>query len=286
MGFKLGMDFGEYRSMTDYVSVSELKAFKESPYHYRDRYILKIDNEKKRPSMSLGTLCHCLLLEPHKFEAEYFVSDVRKDARTKAYQEVLEQAGSKTVISDVELERAKTCVEESKKYLGLHLEHKDSAVEASMFYDGGQFFPMKVKGRVDLFSGRDGFIHDYKTTEDTVDNESVTRSCEKWGYHLQVAFYMDLFEAIHGYRAKGFKWTFQQTSYPFACYQYICDEETEALGRLEYQAIMQNLLESRRVDHFPRIVDQNPIIRFPSWRLAKLYAAKEAKLSKGVTNGI
>lgn len=278
------MPFKDYRAQTQFLSVTELKSFAQSPYYYKRRYLDKADVEEKRKAQFFGTLCHTLLLEPFTFEAEYYVSDVRKDSRTKAYADVLEAAGNKMIVSSADVERAKECVKETQLRLGDDM--VGGKAEESILYDGPAF-PVPVKGRFD-FIAKNGEIVDYKTTENPVDNDTVTRDIMRWNYHIQAAFYQDLYAAINGGLLRPFKWVFQQTIFPFACQVYMPSEEVLEIGRLEYQAEMRNLMDAKRLDYWPRIVAQDPIISFPAWRLARLQQAKEVKLGKQgeITNGI
>jgi len=61
------MTDAEYHSIKDRCSASSLKEFRRSPAHYK----LNLDNPKESDSMALGSLFHCLALQPEEFEKRY-----------------------------------------------------------------------------------------------------------------------------------------------------------------------------------------------------------------------
>ena len=64
----------------DYLSYSALKAFAKSPNHYL-QYVNKEHTET--PAMVLGSLTHCLVLEPERFAAKFAVAP-KVDRRTNS----------------------------------------------------------------------------------------------------------------------------------------------------------------------------------------------------------
>ena len=82
------------------VNWSTLKLMAKSPKHYR----WALDNPDEGDTASRGMLraVHTLVLEPHRFEADYAVCSMRRDPRAKAYQEFLAEHEGKTILSEKE----------------------------------------------------------------------------------------------------------------------------------------------------------------------------------------
>jgi len=262
-------DFAAYRAKTDYISVSELKSFIDSPYSYYKRYIKGIRDNKKSSAMTFGSLVHCLVLEPELFDSEYLVTTVRKDARTKAYQEVLEQAGKRECISPADLERAKQCAQTARPLI---LEYgKDFEAENSLLYQGPRgFLGMKAKARFDGWSPSQEVIVDVKTTNKLPTYDNVIKAMFNFNYQLQVAWYMDIWKAITGKLPKGFEFIFVQSEFPYASARYKVDREVVKLGRSEYKYHLRHLRDTLAgpldEDNFPRMRKQNLILKLPSWK--------------------
>ena len=65
----------EYRAIP-VDSASTLKEFAISPYKYYKRYVLgeKLEDEEESRATLIGSIVHCLLLEPHVFDEKFYVS--------------------------------------------------------------------------------------------------------------------------------------------------------------------------------------------------------------------
>lgn len=274
---ELNLGFKEYRAKTEFVSISELKSFEQSPYSYFKRYIEKIpDPNSKKSALQFGTLCHTLILEPEKFKDEYYVSDVRKDDRTKAYQEVQSLAQGKSIISSAELARAEQCANSSRPFLE---DFTPLTPEVSYFYEG-KLFKTPVKARFDGWCDGKGIILDVKTTSDLPTAENMSKTILNFKYHMQVAFYMDIHKAVTGEAPKAFHFLFQQTEHPYATSNFKCSRELIEIGREEYKTNLAKLfasLKDKRIENFPKMARQPEFINLPEWYLAKLRARLTVK---------
>jgi len=285
------LDFKQYRSRTNFVSVSELKLFADSPYSYKQKYLDKAQPEIYKPSgdQEFGTLCHCILLEPKIFDSQYFISDVRKDERTKAYQEIKAQAGEKIILSPAEYERSLNVVEATKKEMRNEgLDFSDLKTEASIFVEKNKLFPLPVKGRYDLYDHNKEIIFDYKTTKLTPDHETIEKHILNFRYYWQAAFYCDLHKAVTGRKPKDFVWIFQQTVFPYACAVYWTNQEMIDIGRLEYREKLQELRDCLKGNDFPVLRRQPRYISLPRFYVSKYITNCDAKdMKKGeIENGI
>lgn len=273
------LDFAEYRAKLDYISVSELKSFIDSPFSYYKRYIQGIRDNKKSSAMTFGSLVHCLVLEPDLFDKEYLVTEVRKDKRSKVYQAVLEHAGSRECVSPADLKRARECAKTARPIIESFGESFQA--ELSYFYEGPRgFLGMKAKGRFDGWSPCHEAVIDVKTTNKLPTYKNVLKAMFDFKYHLQVAWYLDLHKAITGKLPKSFQFIFVQSEFPYASQLYKVDREIIQLGRDEYRKALRELRDtlndSREESNFPRMTDQNLVLKLPDWK--RSHKIKEANL--------
>lgn len=74
----------EYHADTSKVGSTMLKTAIKSPSRYKATYITKTIQKKATPSMLLGSLVHCLVLEPQSFSSLYLLEPEGLDKRTTA----------------------------------------------------------------------------------------------------------------------------------------------------------------------------------------------------------
>jgi len=258
------MDFKEYRSHLDSCSVSELKSFIDSPFSYHKRYILGIREDTKLAAFTFGSLAHCLILEPQEFERQYYVTDVRKDARTKAYQEELERAAGRECISAADLERARECAASASEHLR-PLGAFDA--ELSYFYEGPKgFLGQKVKARFDGWLRDSEMILDVKTTNKLPTYDEVVRAVMNYKYAMQVAWYMDIHKCVTGKLPRGFVFLFTQSEFPYASAVYTVGRDVLDYGREQYRKNLRELIEAKISGNFPRMRPQHKtVLHLPDW---------------------
>ena len=75
----------------------------KTPHHSRH---LQLNGSADTTSRAYLNAVHCLALTPDRFDAEYAICTVRRDKRTKAYQEFLAEAGDRKVLTEAEAEKA------------------------------------------------------------------------------------------------------------------------------------------------------------------------------------
>lgn len=261
------MDFKKYRSHVDSVSVSELKSFIDSPHSYHKRYILGIREETKIAAFTFGSLAHCLILEPEKFDSEYFVTEVRKDARTAAYKEVFEIAAGRECISPADLERATECAQSARETWQREIGPEHFVPELSYFYEGHKgFLGQKVKARFDAWLPESESILDVKTMNKLPTYDEVVRAVMNFKYDLQIAWYMDIHKCVTGRLPKRFVFLFVQSEFPYGCAVFSVGPDVIQYGRDRYRKYLRELLEAKASGNFPRMRPQHKtVIHLPAW---------------------
>lgn len=170
----------------DYLSYSALKAFAKSPNHYL-QYVNKEHTET--PAMVLGSLTHCLVLEPEQFAAKFAVAP-KVDRRTnsgKALWAAFEhESEGRAVVTEEMYHNAAAITDavsrNSLAYRILIGKQSEHAIEGEI--DGIPF-----KGIADAMDART--VVDLKTCQDA-SPEGFRRAASNFSYHLQAAIYLQL----------------------------------------------------------------------------------------------
>lgn len=144
-------------------------------------------------AMTLGTLVHCLILEPHKFNDEFVVMpkcDLRTTAGKALKAEFEANANGKTIITESDYETALKCVASfNDSGLCKILEGGKSEQKFISTIDGEP-----ARGMLDHYNENTGRIIDLKTTQNFAD--CFVKECGDRGYNLQGAFYFDLIKSL------------------------------------------------------------------------------------------
>lgn len=235
----------------DSVSVSALKKIKVSPAHYK--YAEPVE---PTDAMMFGSAYHLFVLEPEKFEDEYYVfndqaicealvGDGYKSPRsTKAYKEWEESEmkiiGDKKLIKKEEFERIKAMKDRlfSHQYARMLLTKGEPEVGicGTLQTTAGE---INVKFKPDYIKSIKHIVVDLKTAADA-SLDGFTRSAADNDYHIQAAFYSDMIELMTGdKRAQTFIFIAQEKKAPFAFSLFECSPQFIAQGRYEYELLLQ-----------------------------------------------
>lgn len=98
------MTEAEYRLLPA-INYSNLKHMRSSPLHFRHKVEVG-DEPGLSEKLAVYRAIHTLVLEPFMFEEEYAICSMRRDKRTKKYQEFLAENERKSILSEAEHEQA------------------------------------------------------------------------------------------------------------------------------------------------------------------------------------
>lgn len=170
---------------------SDLWLIRESPEKYL--WHTTHPDDEPTPALVFGAMVHKLMLEPETFRDEYVVAPF-VDRRTKegkaAWQEFLDSAEGRTVITAEDLAKACDMVDAVKRHrIADRLINGAGEHEKAFFWtdpDTGE----KCKARVDVLVGKgeDTMIVDYKTAADAR-TDIMNRKIFQFGYHVQGYMY-------------------------------------------------------------------------------------------------
>jgi hypothetical protein len=166
------------------LSYSSLKEFAKSPRHYLD-YL----NRKREttPAMLFGSMVHCLLLEPSKFNKQFAVMgtiDKRTTAGKEAYAKFVEESVGKDVVMENDYNEAMALADNV-------LSNTKLAPWIQNCHQYEQEFRHEVRG-LPIRGFFDGVAEDYilevKTTMDA-SPENLMRDFYNRQYHMQAGIY-------------------------------------------------------------------------------------------------
>ena len=209
----------EYHADTQWFSSSQVKCFADGPAMYHLRYVQGV--RQTSTAFALGSLVHCMFLEPNEIEDRYSVCPI-KDRRTKAYKQwVAENDNAKTIVSQSEWDTALSCCNALHGHdIAKQIIDADSETESSWRYKHNGI-PCKLKADKVLPNAH--IVFDLKTISCCTVDE-VRRSFRKYKYGLQAAHYVVGAENIFAdTRTDRFEmvFAFVETQQPFRvlCFQ-------------------------------------------------------------------
>jgi hypothetical protein len=235
----------------DAISVSKMKKLKVSPAHYKEA-----EEVEETDAMRFGSAYHSFILEPDKFESDYYVwndaaicealiGDGYKSPRaTKAYKEWEESEmriiGEMKIIKKDEFERIKAMKDRlfSHPYAKMLLTNGEPEVGLSgtIQTTAGE---INVKLKPDYIKSVKHIIVDLKTAADA-SLDGFTKAAADRDYHIQAAFYSDMLELMNGdNRAQTFVFIAQEKVKPYAFNLFECSPQFIGQGRYEYEMLLQ-----------------------------------------------
>jgi len=264
----------DYHADTSRVGSSMLAVFRASPELYAAYYVHKTAAREETPQMLLGTLVHCMALEPDTFRDRFAIAP-KVDRRTKAGKAewstfVEESAGLQVV--DAEMAAAAT-----KMAAAIW---SSPAVHRLADVGGGDPIyeqPLQFSWRgIDCKAKPDwrtsGLVVDIKTAIDPTPDAFV-RSVVRFGYHRQAAFYLQACNEAVGLEDRAFVWIAVRNSEPWDVFVYEASPDDLAIGAQQAEDSLDRLARCYEsgVWHHP-LHDQITRLTLPAWAHREEYA--------------
>lgn len=276
------------------VAVSDIKEMQYSPAHF---YSKKFGGYRphKSEAQNIGTLVHLAVLEPERFPQEVVLdpadapkrpTKVQREAK-KPSEETLaaikwwddwnKEHGHKTVVSAEELAQINGIRDQI-------MSHKDAAEIISLSDKEVAMFntietnghPVRVKGKADLVGrGSAPWMADIKTVDRGYANPTdFVKSINKWSYHMQAAWYLDLFNSLgvsydpFSTSAPKKRWIFivAEKEPPFAVCTLELDEGSIDVGRKLNQFYREILADCLRNNRWPGPPQQRGLVSINQWQ--------------------
>lgn len=231
-----------------------------SPAHFWRSTPLNPNREKVEdtPALVIGKAAHCLLLEGEEvFNSQFAIAPDAKRT-TKAvkaeYADFINENDGKSILTNDMVKNVYSMVNAVKSNEVANKLLRNGEAEGDVFFE---MYGMPCKSKIDY--RREGLLIDYKTTLAS-SIEAFKRSSVKYGYHRQVAFYMDAYKAKYGEYPKGFVFLLQNKEIHNGVGFCSLDEEAVDTGRYENE-IAANAIK-RRLDENDWDMFEQKIVSF------------------------
>lgn len=226
------------------LSKSRLDLINKAPQLYKRKYIDGFNEQTETPALILGKALHCRILEPSEFGKRYTFApaiDKRTKEGKELYAQFTESAAGLTVLTQEQgetMERMCSAVfahPAAKHLLGLH------GVSETMLNWHDSLSGVPCRGIIDRLTN-EGLIIDLKTTDDA-SPKGFARSCHKYRYHVQAAFYSDGYKQANNVDCSGFFFIAVEKSEPHLVAVYYLNDHDMQRGRDMYAQDIAKFIE-------------------------------------------
>lgn len=255
--------YDDYRAMLG-DSITRLKEMKRSPLAYR--HALK--NPKESKPLTFGKAVHVAVLEPERFDRDHAVWGERSESgklsprNGKKWDAFAANANGREIITEDQYNEALAIQAAVRNHAGAmrYLANGDPEVTMTGILRG-----RICKGRADWLTTVDRvpILAGLKSARDC--RPFVFGSAAaKLGYHLQWAFYRDIYEQACG-RIPRVVEIVVESAPPYDIAVYNVPDDVMEQGREEYEALLDRLGECERDNHWPGAVEGEQILTLPTW---------------------
>lgn len=262
-----------YMTFRDYLqdpslSNSGLKLLAKSPRHYAASFDPERPDAAPSDALRRGSLLHTLVLEPHAFAFRYRIKPPGMNFSTKkgmAWRD--ETPDGVEIISDAEHKAATRQARNLRMLPEVAALLGAGQAEVSFFWRDPET-GVHCKGRADwVFRTPAGTILlDLKTTEDATP-EAFARSCARYGYHRQAAWYSDGWTLATGEPVLGFVFGAVESAWPHDAVPYMLDDEAMTRARAQISELLALHAACEASGEWPGISNQITTLNLPAWAL-------------------
>lgn len=246
------------------ISKSGLDLIARCPSIYKHRVI---DGNRPEPTaaMLLGSAVHKAVLEPGSFSDEFvFAPEINRRTKAGKYEWAQFQAdnANKTVLPKGDYEKIMRMSDSVLSHPKASDIFSHGDPELSIFHNDRSTGEL-AKVRPD-WSVEDVVV-DLKTTLDA-SPDAFSKACFNFRYHVQAAFYMDVFQAETAREINNFIYVVVEKSEPYQVAVYVADQDMIELGRVSYRDDLDLYARCTGNNHWPGYADDviQPI-GLPGW---------------------
>lgn len=238
------------------ISKSGLDLIARSPAHYAYRTA----SEPTR-AMVIGSATHAAILEPAEFDKQYMLLRGATDRRSSVYKQAREQFGDDKVLTGTEAD----AVIGMRESVRLNI----SAVElldASGYVEIAAFATDPVTG-VLVKCKFDKLLNDLRSVDlkTTQDLRDFAKSVANYRYHVQQAYYSDVFAWATGLQLESFDFLAVEKDAPNASRIFRLDTPSVDYGRKLYRQALDLYAECLQRNDWPMPDGGLEYITLPNW---------------------
>lgn len=242
----------------DSISKSGLDLIARSPAHYR-----YAEQRTATRAMVIGSAVHAAILEPELFASQYMLLSGVKDRRASEYKQAVSVHGADFVLTGTEADYVSGIQESVRQHNKLRaLLASPGRAELSVITKD-PITGAAVRCRFDWLTD-DGVPVDLKTTIDARP-DAFSRSVSSYRYHVQAAFYCDVWEWETGERLDRMIFAALEKAMPHAVQLYMLDDEAMAVGRKLYREALNTYAQCLESSHWPAYDEDVQLLNLPPW---------------------
>ena len=256
------------RGEVNYImSRGELVEFAKCPHRWKSGYK---DGQESNESLEWGSLIDTLLLDRERFEQKYavapmtYIAESGKDKgkekpwnwNAKVCQRWKDSQNGKQIIkvgrrTDAQLAILEfTCNHDIVEIIS----SSDKQVMVSGGYEDDETgITIPICALIDIVPQLTRYsdsLMDLKTSN-SADSRSWPSSVFRYGYHVQSAFYLDLYNAATGENRANFRHIIQESFPPYEIGKRILAKEFIDLGREKYLSALKQYCQCIKSNHWP-----------------------------------
>lgn len=239
----------EYHSSMG-LSRSALMEFKRSPFHYWHKHLADTDNRVEPSSaMVMGNLVHTMVLEPHKFDAEFVLRpqmDRRTNAGKMAFNAFTMSLQGRQGVTYEQVEEADAIQKAIRNQSLCGALLMDCKIEQSIYFTH-EGTGIQCKVRPDAWNNT--IVVDLKTTNDA-SFRAFQSSAFKYGYFLQAGMIHQGLASI-GLSLEKFVFMVAEKESPHAVALYVLDDEAIDFGVNQFNTLIESFAQCQQNDKWP-----------------------------------
>lgn len=280
-GAVTNLNNNDYHSLKEYWSSSELKFLSaSSPLHFYhntftiDPKTLKRVRKEQESEWSgpktLGSLAHCLILEPQNFDKDFFVMpdlNLRTNDGKAKKEELLIQNAGKIAVTDEMLVKAngmRSSVSANAKAMELLLEGKKEAA----FFWTCKYSGLNFKAKLDNSSSK--YWMELKTSW-SASPEEFSKIAYNLNYDLSIFHYRMALQSVMEVEPQAY-FLVVESDKPHVCQLFKVGDDMIATGHSKWFSAVDRLKNGTKDDHWPgyTLTEEIPILNPPYWAMKKL----------------
>lgn len=240
------------------ISKSGLDLIARSPAHYRFR-----EKREATRAMVIGSALHAAILEPDVFADQYMLLKNVQDRRAAEYKQAVAIHGAEFVLTGAEADyvAGMQAAAQANAYMRNMLGQPGRAELSVLTRD--PVTGVDVKCRFDWLTDS-GVPLDLKTTLDAR-ADAFSRSVANYRYHVQAAFYLDVWEWETGEQLERFEFAAIEKAMPHAIGIYRLDDEAMREGRRLYREALNTYADCLERDEWPAYDTEPQWLCLPQW---------------------
>lgn len=252
------------------ISRSMLNDIAVSPFYFHAMNLSPNRPAKKdKASFKMGTLLHTTVLEPSEVNVRYAMKPAGMNLTTKAGKEWAEsEAEGRIIVSSAEFQ-AVLDMEKSLKAVPIIASCLASGMAEATLFSTDETTGLDLRIRPDFIheTGEGSVILlDLKTTSDA-SPRGFAKSVANFRYHVQAAYYTDVYQQATGRRVHDFIFGVVESEYPYAAACYSLSTTAMERGRALYRADLRLLKYCMELDDWPAYGLDLQVLDLPVWAL-------------------